>query len=156
MLKESEIISLDIDEKNDLTFKVSVSGASAQPSQYRVVCELDDSKSLLFSGILTEDGNVQFTLPVLSGFVIPKKSYDFTLEVIVDKKHFSPCKFKAVFDKQLDCVLESVNVQKQRVKTDVAVDAVPIVNRSKITVTNNDQYLSLREQFERKSARVKS
>lgn len=122
----SETIDLDIDESNDLTFKIKMEGSTSGPAKVRLVCEGPDF-AYMFNGYGTGESEVvQFTLPQM-GNRLTEGTYDARVEVLVDNKYFSPLGFKINFKKTLSVVAEAVKVLPKAQKADVKVTAVPVV-----------------------------
>lgn len=61
-----ETISLDLEESNELAFKIKIEGSapSSSPVKVRLVCEGAENISYMFNGYSTgEDDIVEFNLP---------------------------------------------------------------------------------------------
>lgn len=122
----TETITLDIDESNELAFKIHMEGASSAPAKVRLVCEGKDF-SYMFNGYGTgEPEIVQFTLPQMSS-KIAEGSYNARVEVLVENRYFAPVQFQINFKKTLSVVAESIQVRPKQVQHDIKVTAVPIV-----------------------------
>ena len=125
----NETIALDIDESNDLTFKIKMEGAASAPAKVRLVCEGEDF-AYMFNGYGTgEDEVVQFTLPRMDR-KISEGTYAARVEVLVDNRYFAPLQFQINFKKTLSVVAESIKVVPKVARPDITVTASSIsVNR---------------------------
>lgn len=126
MLKES--IDLDIDESNELLFKVQVEGTDVSPARVRLMCEGDDL-SYIFNGTGTEEpGVVQFDVPNMTG-KLKEGVYQASVEVLIDNRYFAPVQFEINFKQPVKVTAENVSVPTVRKKTasEISVSAVPIV-----------------------------
>lgn len=125
----NETIALDIDESNDLTFKIKMEGAASAPAKVRLVCEGEDF-AYMFNGYGTgEDEVVQFTLPRMDR-KISEGTYAARVEVLVDNRYFAPLQFQINFKKTLSVVAEAIRVVPKVARPDITVTASSIsVNR---------------------------
>jgi len=120
-----ETVELDIEENNDLAFKIKLEGASSSPAKVRLVCEGSDF-SYMFNGYGTsEDEVVQFTIPQMSN-KIKEGIYLAKVEVLVENRYFSPLQFQINFKKSISVVAESIQVLPKTQKQDIRVSASPI------------------------------
>lgn len=122
-----ETIDLDLEESNDLTFKIKMEGAAAAPAKVRLVCEGEDF-AYMFKGYGTgEDEVVQFTLPRMDK-KITEGTYNARVEVLVDNRYFAPLQFNINFKKTLSVVAEAIQVVRKPSASDIKVTATPIVS----------------------------
>lgn len=122
----TETIDLDIDESNELAFKIKMEGASSSPAKVRLVCEGDDF-SYMFNGYGTgEPEVVQFTLPRMSA-KLSEGTYKARVEVLVENRYFAPVQFDINFKKTLSVVAESIVVKPKAVQPEIKVSATPVV-----------------------------
>lgn len=122
----TETIELDLEESNDLTFKIKMEGAAAAPAKVRLVCEGEDF-AYMFKGYGTgEDEVVQFTLPRMDK-KITEGTYNARVEVLVDNRYFAPLQFNINFKKTLSVVAESIQVVRRAAAPEVTVTAMPVV-----------------------------
>jgi hypothetical protein len=125
MEQQSESVELDIEESNDLAFKINVEGAST-PAKVRLVCEANDM-SYMFKGYGTsEDGIVQFTIPRMTG-VLKEGSYVARVEVLIENRYFSPVEFDIKFKKAMKVVAEAVKIVPRIKEPTVSVTVEPII-----------------------------
>jgi hypothetical protein len=121
----NETIELDLEESNDLTFKIKMEGAAAAPAKVRLVCEGGDF-AYMFNGYGTgEDEVVQFTLPRMDK-KITEGTYNARVEVLVDNRYFAPLQFQINFKKTLSVVAESIRVVPKASRPDITVTASSI------------------------------
>jgi hypothetical protein len=122
-----EIVELDLEESNDLTFKIKLEGTAASPAKVRLVCEGEDF-AYMFNGYGTgEDEVVQFTLPRMDK-KITEGTYNARVEVLVDNRYFAPLQFNINFKKTLSVVAEAIQVVRKSSAPDVKVTAMPVVS----------------------------
>lgn len=122
----TETIELDLEESNDLTFKIKMEGTAMSPAKVRLVCENEDF-AYMFNGYGTgEDEVVQFTLPRMDK-KITEGTYNARVEVLVDNRYFAPLQFQINFKKTLSVVAEAIQVVKKATKPEVTVTATPVV-----------------------------
>lgn len=120
----TETVILDLEETNDLTFKIKMEGTAMSPAKVRLVCENEDF-AYMFNGYGTgEDEVVQFTLPRMDR-KITEGTYNARVEVLVDNRYFAPLQFQINFKKTLSVVAESIQVVRKP-SSDVTVTASSI------------------------------
>lgn len=121
----TETIELDLEESNDLTFKIKMEGTAMSPAKVRLVCENEDF-AYMFNGYGTgEDEVVQFTLPRMDK-KLTEGNYNARVEVLVDNRYFAPLQFQINFKKTLSVVAEAIQVVKKATKPEITVSASPI------------------------------
>ena len=144
-----ETVDLDLEESNDLTFKIKMEGAAAAPAKVRLVCENEDF-AYMFNGYGTgEDEVVQFTLPRMDK-KINEGTYNARVEVLVDNRYFAPLQFQINFKKTLSVVAEAIQVVKKVTKPEVTVTATPVIAAKPATPAPSTI------KFEQKPATVKT
>lgn len=122
----NETIDLDIEESNDLTFKIRLEGNASAPARVRLVCEGKDM-SYMFNGYGTgEDEVVQFTLPKMDSRLV-EGLYASRVEVMIDNKYFVPLQFYLNFKKSINVVAESIQVAPKTARQELKVSATPVV-----------------------------
>lgn len=128
-----ETVDLDVEESNELLFKVKVEGVDQAPAKVRLVCE-DGDVAYMFNGHPTsEEGVVQFLLPVMKGR-LKEGEYLSKVEVLIENRYFAPVTFNINFKKAVTVVAEAVQVPQRKVAPQVSVTAVPIVVKKPATV----------------------
>lgn len=121
----TETITLDVEESNELAFKIKVEGAST-PAKVRLVCESSDV-SYMFPGRGTsEDGVVQFVIPQMKG-KLQEGTYAARVEVLIENRYFSPVQFQMNFKKTMQVFAESIQLMQPSAKPEIRVSAVPLV-----------------------------
>lgn len=105
MSTDRESIQLELDEVNELVFKVSVQGADSMRVKTRMVCEAD-GLSYMFDGRELPDGDMRFVVPVMKGRLSEGVSYKSRVEVLVEDKYFSPVEFDLTFKQSVKVVTE--------------------------------------------------
>lgn len=125
----NETIDLDIEESNDLTFKIRLEGTASAPARVRLVCEGKDM-SYMFNGYGTgEDEVVQFSLPKMDSRLV-EGLYSSRVEVLIDNKYFVPLQFYLNFKKSLNVVAESIQVAPKTTRQEIKVTATPVVAKA--------------------------
>lgn len=123
----SETVELDLEESNDLTFKIKMEGTAMSPAKVRLVCENEDF-AYMFNGYGTgEDEVVQFTLPRMDK-KISEGTYKARVEVLVDNRYFAPLQFQINFKKTLSVVAEAIQVSRRQSKPEITVTASSIIS----------------------------
>lgn len=132
----TETITLDLEESNDLTFKIKMEGTAMSPAKVRLVCENDDF-AYMFNGYGTgEDEVVQFTLPRMDK-KLAEGTYNARVEVLVDNRYFAPLQFQINFKKTLSVVAEAIQVVKKIVKQEITVTASQVVSAKPIAIDSS-------------------
>lgn len=122
-----ETIDLDIEEANELLFKVKVEGVAPSPAKVRLVCEVGEM-GYVFQGhaVAGEEGMVQFLLPVLKG-KLQEGLYQSRVEVLIENRYFAPVQFNVNFKQAMKVVAEAVRAPERRVPQQLTVTASPVV-----------------------------
>lgn len=120
-----ETIDLDMEESNELLFKVKVEGAEQAPAKVRLVCESGDV-GYTFNGRSAGNDTVQFNLPVMKD-KLKEGVYLTRVEVLIENRYFAPVQFQINFKKAVKVVAEHVTVQPRKVAPEIKVSAIPIV-----------------------------
>lgn len=121
-----ETIELDIEESNELKFKIKLEGNVSSPAKVRLVCEGDEF-SYVFKGYGTGEMDVvQFTLPRMES-KLKEGTYNAKVEVLVENRYFAPLQFQINFKKRVTVVAESIKVLPRPPEPEIKVTAAPIV-----------------------------
>lgn len=120
-----ETISLNLEESNELLFKVKIEGADPSPAKVRLVCEGGDC-SYMFDGKSFGDDVVQFNLPSMED-KLKEGLYQTRVEVLIENRYFVPVKFQINYKKSISVVVESINVKARSVAPEVTVSAQPMI-----------------------------
>lgn len=128
----TETVELDLEESNDLTFKIKMEGTAMSPAKVRLVCENNDF-AYMFNGYGTgEDEVVQFTIPRMDRR-LSEGNYRARVEVLVDNRYFAPLQFNLSFKKTLSVVAEALNVVKRQSSPEVTVTATSLISSKPAT-----------------------
>lgn len=123
----TETVELDLEESNDLTFKIKMEGTAMSPAKVRLVCENNDF-AYMFNGYGTgEDEVVQFTIPRMDKR-LSEGNYRARVEVLVDNRYFAPLQFNLNFKKTLSVVAEAIQVVKRQSNPEVTVTATSLIS----------------------------
>lgn len=121
-----ETIDLDIEEANELLFKVKVEGIDQAPAKVRLVCETGEV-DYMFQGHSTPDeGVVQFVLPNMKG-KLKEGQYLSRVEVLIENRYFAPVQFNINFKQAVRVVAEAVRLPARKPAPTVTVTASPII-----------------------------
>jgi hypothetical protein len=120
-----ETLDLDIEESNELLFKVGIEGHVTGPAKVRLVCEGDDV-SYIFPGRPSDDGVVQFVMHRAAG--MKEGSYPSHLEVMIENRYFVPVTFNINLKKAVKVVAEAVSLPKVVRAPEITVTAAPIIS----------------------------
>lgn len=151
-----ETIDLDIEEHNELAFKIQIEGAGSSPAKVRLVCEQGDL-SYMFAGKRTsEDSVIQFVLPPMKD-KLTEGEYKSRVEVLVENRYFAPVQFTINFKKTMKVVVEHVQLAPRVAKPEITVVASPVQTKKPVVVTPVPkkvvpEKLTLREQFQKRKA----
>ncbi len=108
-----ETIDLDIDETNELSFKLKIEGtAHGGRVTARLFCENQEGTQHAFSGCFGQEADtVVFQVPRMHN-VLSEGTYSGWVEVVVDSKQFVPIKFDIAFKKPVNVQMESLTKAK--------------------------------------------
>ena len=132
-----ETIDLDIEEANELLFKVKVQGIDQAPAKVRLVIEEGSETALMFNGNPTPDeGVVQFLLPPLKN-KLNEGQYVSCVEVLIENRYFAPVRFNINLKQAIKVVAEAVRLPEKRIvpKVSVTASAPVVVRKSSPVVT---------------------
>lgn len=120
-----ETVDLDLDESNELKFKIKMEGNVSSPAKVRLVCE-DEDFAYVFKGYGTSEMDVvQFNLPRMEN-KIKEGTYNARVEVLVENRYFAPLQFQINFKKSISVVAEAVRVTPKAHVETIKVTASPI------------------------------
>ncbi len=115
-----ETIDLDIDEVNELTFKLRIEGMASGAVTARLYCESTDGLQHVVTGQFKgEPETVNFRVPQMSR-LMQEGIYPAWIEVLVDNKQFTPASFNIKFKKP-------TSVQVESVENEIGHGAAPVV-----------------------------
>lgn len=121
-----ETIDLDMEEANELLFKVKIEGADQAPVKVRMVCESGDVAFMFNGRTAGPDGLVSFNLPVMKD-KLKEGMYQSRVEVLIENRYFAPVQFQVNFKKAVKVVAEAVNFAPRKVAPEIKVSAAPVV-----------------------------
>ena len=129
-----ETIDLDMEESNELLFKVKVEGADPAPAKVRLVCESGDVAFMFNGRSAGPDGLIQFNMPVMKD-KLKEGVYLARVEVLIENRYFAPVQFQVNFKKAVKVVAEAVNMVQHRVSSGITVSAAaPVLKPKSIPV----------------------
>jgi hypothetical protein len=121
-----ETIELDLDEENELLFKIQIEGADA-PAKVRLVCESNDLSYMFYGSPTDQEGVVEFMIPEMKGKVKDGTLLESKVEVLIGNKYFSPVEFGINFKQSTKVFAEAVQAPTVKKKTSTSVSASPII-----------------------------
>jgi hypothetical protein len=124
-----ETIDLDIEESNELLFKVKVEGVEQAPAKVRLVCEVGELGYMFDGHATSEEGVVQFLLPVMKDKV-KAGTYLSRVEVLIENRYFAPVQFNLNLKQAVKVVAESIQAPQRKVVPQVKVTATSISSRT--------------------------
>lgn len=137
-MEQIETIDLDVEESNELAFRLKMEGVGTNPVKVRLVCESKDV-SYMFNGYQgTEMDTVHFTMPEMKNR-LNEGTYPARVEVLVDNRYFSPVKFNINFKKTMKVVAEAIQVTQKPVKQEIKITATPISIKPPVSSTQQPQ-----------------
>lgn len=122
-----ETIDLDMEESNELLFKVQIQGADPAPAKVRMVCE-GGELGFVFNGKAGPEGLVQFNLPVMKDR-LREGVYQARVEVLIENRYFAPVQFQVNFKRTVKVVAEAVTLSPRKVAPEIKVTAAPVVQK---------------------------
>jgi hypothetical protein len=157
MDKLLETVDLDMEESNELAFKVKVEGAAGNSAKVRLVCE-DKNVSFMFEGTGTgEEGVVQFTIPRMVDKLL-EGTYPARVEVLIENRYFAPVLFQIAFKKPMKVVAEAVIPKKRSAEVSVSASPVRVVQLQRVVEAKpvvEKKSLTLEERFEGKHIKLR-
>lgn len=105
-------ITLDLDESNEMLFKIDVDGAPHDAVvTVRLACEGKDM-TYVFVGMPTDERDViRFEIPKMMGR-LDEGTYKNRVEVVVDNRYFVPAEFDVTYIKNTRVTVEALSVTK--------------------------------------------
>jgi hypothetical protein len=107
-----EIIKLDLDNENEMTFNVVIEGTRPGEPLCRLMIENEDM-SFSMQGDFLPNNEVSVIVPKLKG-ILKEGNYDSYLEVLVDDRVFIPLEMKIDFEESVKVMAESVKRKKRK------------------------------------------
>tara|TARA_A100001011_G_scaffold302454_1_gene316156 strand:- start:1848 stop:2369 length:522 start_codon:yes stop_codon:yes gene_type:complete len=109
-----EVIELDLDDENEMTFKVQIEGTRPGVPLCRLMIEGSEMTHSI-QGDFQPDNEVVIVIPPMKT-ILKEGNYDCYLEVLVDDRVFIPLEMKMNFENSVKVVAESVNKRKKSIK----------------------------------------
>lgn len=134
-MSEDNKIALNLDEANQLLFKMNIKGTNKSPSTVRLVFEGQEF-AYSVSGTPADDEDVyKFDVPALYN-KLDEGYYPSKVEVIVDGRYFTPVEFNTEFKRPMTVQAESLIVTKGPIVSEQPSNAKrPIVSQSATPAT---------------------
>jgi len=122
-----EIIELDLDNENEMTFNVVIEGTRPGEPLCRLMIENEDM-SFSMQGDFLPNNEVAIVIPPLKG-ILKEGKYDSYLEVLVDDRVFIPLEMKINFEESIKVVAES-KFQKKKKRLNASASLVKTKTRN--------------------------
>jgi hypothetical protein len=136
MSNRDDLVQLNLDDDNELIFKVIVEGTSSEPAKVRLVCDAVKT-SYMFNGKPTDDGHVRFLVPMLEG-IEEGEVCNGRIEVLVENRFFVPVQFDIEFRRRYKVIPESL-VVKRAPEPNLKVSASQVNYASPMTIIQQEQ-----------------
>ena len=101
-----EIIDLDLDDENEMMFKVQIEGTRPGEPLCRLMIENNDISHSI-TGNFLDNNEVCIVIPPMKK-ILKEGSYNSYLEVFVDDRVFIPLELKINFEESVKVVAESI------------------------------------------------
>lgn len=146
-----EIIDLDLDDENEITFKVQIEGTRPGEPLCRLMIEGNNMTHTII-GDFKENNEVVITIPSMKS-IINEGKYNSYLEVLVDDRVFIPLEMQFSFENSVKVVAESVTRKR---KNNIVASAT-FVNSSKTKIKPSKQKKEvLKEKFKHPAKKQKT
>jgi hypothetical protein len=127
-----ETINLNLEEVNELSFKLRVEGRASGRVSARLYCESENGVMHAFSGQFnSEPETVTFKLSQMNK-IMSEGCYPAWVEVLIENKQFVPARFNIKFAKPVEVQVESLQVQIQESKKQPTVTASTLVVKKQV------------------------
>jgi hypothetical protein len=113
-----EKIELDLDDENEMIFKVQIEGSRPGEPMCRLMIESGELTHSI-QGEFLGNSEVKIVVPPMKS-ILREGSYDTYLEVLVDDRVFIPLEMKVDFEKTVKVVAESVHRGRKKPKVSSA------------------------------------
>ena len=124
---------LNIEEKNELLFKLKIRGSEKNPTVRLVFEDSECSYSIPGSAVEDENGLYRFDIPSMNERGIKEGSYKSKVEVVVEGRMFNPLSFDTVFQKPVEVQSEGIKIRKKTLNEMIEMTPTP-VSVKKVTV----------------------
>ena len=133
-----QLVDLELDSDNELSFMVKVEGTRPGESSCRLMIE-GPEMSYTFPGTVDDQGEVTVSIPPMDK-VLKEGTYKTDLEVIVDDRIFKPLSLSVNFEKSVTVTAEAVIPKKRapRVTASASLLAAPVRKVEKSRIIHNE------------------
>jgi hypothetical protein len=133
-----QLIDLELDSDNELSFMVKVEGTRPGESSCRLMIE-GPEMSYTFPGTVDTQGEVTVSIPPMDK-ILKEGTYKTDLEVIVDDRIFKPLSLSVNFEKAVTVTAEAVIPKKRapRVTASASLLSSPVRKVEKSRVIHNE------------------
>jgi len=124
-----ETIDLDLEEANELSFKLKIDGVASGAVSARLYCECADGHMQVFEGRFQgEPETVSFKLPQM-GRLVTEGTYPGWIEVLIDNRQFVPANFNLKFKKPVSVQVEGIVSESSKAPKGPTVETVSVVKK---------------------------
>lgn len=151
----SNKILLNLNETNELTFRLHIQGMSSEPNVNAPVCRFivqesnnkDVSLGYVFPVIKNDDNTVTICIPPMKDVFKETKEYNGKMEVILGSRYFTPVSLNLEFSQPTTITAESVIVSKPKESSlDIVAEQIKIESKPKL---NLDEIMNSLEKKEK-------
>lgn len=143
-------ISLQLNESNQLKFKINVQGTTTESHATKPVIRLvlapkdsPSGMSLMFPVLSTEKDLVVFSIPMLENVIDSDKEYLAKIEVVIGTRIFTPLTFDVTFEKVLKVeaavVAEDTATSRPAPKGEPDLDVLEILTEAEKTAAATEK-----------------
>lgn len=126
MSDEQEKMYLNIEEKNELLFKLKIRGSEKNPAVRLVFEDEECSYSIPGSVVEDESGLYRFDIPMMANKGVKEGLYKSKVEVVVEGRMFSPLNFDTVFQAPVEVQSEGLKVRKRSLNEMIEMAPTPV------------------------------
>lgn len=129
MSDPQEKMFLNIEEKNELLFKLKIRGSEKNPTVRLVFEDEECSYSIPGNAVEDENGLYRFDIPSMGQRGLKEGSYKSKVEVVVEGRMFSPLSFDTVFQAPIEVQSEGLKVRKKTLNEMIEMAPTPVTVR---------------------------
>lgn len=138
-----EKIDLDLDDENEITFKVQIEGTRPGEPLCRLMIE-GHGLTHSITGDFLPDDQVEIVIPTMKN-ILREGSYDSYLEVLVDDRVFIPLELKINFENSIKVVAEAVSKNtKKKLSANASLISTKVRNKKKVQTIKEEQKVEKR------------
>lgn len=126
MSDSQEKMFLNIEEKNELLFKLKIRGSEKNPAVRLVFEDEECSYSISGNAVENENGLYRFDIPPMNHRGLKEGSYKSKVEVLVEGRMFSPLNFDTVFQAPIEVQSESLSLRKKTLSEMIEMAPAPV------------------------------